>query len=146
MFAVADIGRMNFGERSFGFVLASNSLEHLDSPADYLGRLKCILASGGRAVIAVPPIYTAHDVKVHADIHYHRSNLTVVEWADLIASAGFRASGILHHARGNLSPNFRSHRKSKLSADDFVFTHTSVEALWQQPSITAIFLLEREVG
>ena len=139
-FEVADIERLNFPEESFGLVVASNALEHLHDPSEFLRLLRRFLKRSGCAVIAVPPIYTDRDVQIHHGIHYHRSNLSVRAWAELIADAGFVARGVAHHHVGK-APNFRSHLPSELTAADFTFTEGEVEALWEQPSITAVFLL-----
>ena len=138
-FAVADIEELDFADDSFDLVVASNSVEHLHHPELFLQRTRRLLRPGGRALIAVPPIYTSADAKVHAGIHYHRSNLTVAEWAARIGDAGFNASGFIHSVRAGAKVNFASHLASPLSPEDFLFTPTTVVGLLSQVSITAIF-------
>lgn len=136
MFEVADLERLPSG-RKFGFAIASNSLEHLSHPAAFLAQLRTML--DGKAIIAVPPIYSEHDAHTHAGIHYHRSNLTVAEWARLIRNSGFLATAYIHWTRA--TPDFQSHRPSTLTREDFTFEPVAVETLLQRPTITAIFLI-----
>jgi SAM-dependent methyltransferase len=136
-FGVADIEKLDFADESFDLVVASNSIEHLHHPEIFLQRTRRLLRPEGKALIAVPPIYTNADAQVHAGIHYHRSNLTVAEWAARIGDAGFMTSGFLH--RGPAGVDFASHLPSRLSPEDFLFTPTTVDGLSSQLSITAIF-------
>lgn len=138
-FAVADIEMLDFPNGSFDVVVASNSVEHLDHPQAFLQRLRRVLRTEGRALIAVPPIYTRLDAEVHAGIHYHRSNLSVSEWAALIGDAGFTASGFTHTTNDAAEVDFASHLPSRLSPEDFRFTPTTIDGLLSQISITAVF-------
>jgi 2-polyprenyl-3-methyl-5-hydroxy-6-metoxy-1,4-benzoquinol methylase len=138
-FAVADIEKLEFGADSFDLVVASNSVEHLHRPRAFLDELRRLLRPGGKALIAVPPIYTHADAQVHAGIHYHRSNLSVAEWAKLLGDTGFTASGFLHTVRGTAEVDFTSHLPSRLSPEDFLFIPTTIDGLSSQVSITAVF-------
>ena len=138
-FAVADIEKLDFPDDTFDVVVASNSIEHLDHPEAFLQQLRWLLRPEGKAFIAVPPIYTSADAEVHAGIHYHRSNLTVTEWAALIRDAGFTASGFIHTVNGAAQIDLSSHLPSRLSPEDFRFTPTTIEGLASQVSITAVF-------
>jgi SAM-dependent methyltransferase len=140
-FRVDDIEQLSVPAASFDLVIASNSLEHLRTPTLFFRRLRGILRRGGSAFVAVPPIYGAKEAEIHAGIHYHRSNLSVSEWADLIRQEGFAVSGYIHQARGPIMPNVYSHRPSRLASTDFSFVHVPVERLWLEPSITAVFHL-----
>jgi SAM-dependent methyltransferase len=139
-YRVADLEHLDFPDATFGFVVASNALEHLHDPALFLRSLRRVLRPNGKALIAVPPIYTSHDAKTHAGIHYHRSNLTVQQWTSVIGDAGFDVSAFFHESR--TQPDFQSHAPSTLSVADFAFTPTPVAGMMLQPSITAVFLLE----
>jgi len=91
----------------------------------------------------VPPIYSEADLHVHQGIHYHRSNLPVREWTELMRRAGFGLSAVIHKSRR--SPDFHSHRPSELTVDDFTFTPAPVERLLEEPSIGAIYELTVEL-
>jgi len=140
-FTVADIEKLDFSGGSFDVIVASNSVEHLHHPEAFLARVRDLLRIGGKAIIAVPPIYTPADAAVHAGIRYHRSNLSVGEWADLIRKSGFDASAFFHRVREGVKVDLSLHQPSKLCAADFLFVPTTVEGLQLQPSITAIFLI-----
>lgn len=136
-FAVQDLERLQL-DGQFGLVVASNSLEHLESPGAFLDVLRQSLT--GRAILAVPPIYSEHDYEQHQAIHYHRSNLPMPEWARLIASHGLRATGCIHNVQR--PADLRSHRPSRLSVSDFTFTPVPVEEMLRQFTITGIFIVD----
>jgi len=120
-FMRADIQRLEFPKSSFEIVTASNSLEHLHHPELFLGSVQDILALHGRALIAVPPIITPDDVKVHSQIHYHRSNLAIQEWLDLFRESRFVFECYSHRvARSGIEPNFASRERSGLTLRDFI--------------------------
>jgi SAM-dependent methyltransferase len=140
-FRVGDIEKLILPSASFDLVIASNSIEHLKVPALFFRRLRDVLRSGGSAFIAVPPIYDAKDAKFHEGIRYHRSNLPVSEWVNLIRQEGFAVTGYLHRATGPIIPDVFSHRPSRLAVTDFSFVQVPVERLSLEPSITAVFHL-----
>lgn len=141
-FGIADIERLTFHDASFDVILASNVAEHLHNTKAFLEKTRKLLRPGGKAIIAVPPIYTSADADVHAGIHYHRTNLQVSEWLILFRNTGFAVSGYLHRVRQGVAVDFKSHLPSRLSPEDFVFTPATVEGLLTQPSITALFVVK----
>lgn len=56
----ADAHRLPFTEESFDCVLASEVLEHLSSPVDFVQDLQRILVPGGKAVLTVPFLFHRH--------------------------------------------------------------------------------------
>jgi SAM-dependent methyltransferase len=140
-FEIGDLERLPFDGAQFGLVIASNSLEHLESPGAFLDSLRRMLTPDGVAIIAVPPIYSEHDYAKHQAIHYHRSNLPMPEWARLIAAHGFRATGCIHNVKR--TADLTSHRRSRLTVADFTFTPVPVEEMLQRFTITGIFVVER---
>ncbi len=142
-FQVADLQSLVFPDRSFSFVIASNSLEHVSKPDVFLRTLSRILRPGGRALVVVPPIYTDHDESMHEDIHYHRSNLRMEEWLGLFEASGFRTSTYRHWA--DPLPDFFSRRSSILTPANFTFTPIAVDSLLKEPSISGIFLLDQDL-
>jgi ubiquinone/menaquinone biosynthesis C-methylase UbiE len=53
-FGLADVYRLPFRDGSFHVVVASEVLEHLNTPADAVREMRRVLASGGRIVISTP--------------------------------------------------------------------------------------------
>lgn len=139
-FQVADLQSLALPPDSFGFVIASNSLEHLSNPRLFLRTLHEGLQRDAQALVVVPPIYTEHDVQAHRGIHYHRTNLRMQEWLSLFNEAGFKASAFRHWA--DPLPDFFSRRPSALTAGNFTFKPIAVDAILEEPSISAIFVLE----
>jgi len=142
-FEVADIENLAFPPGSFDVVVASNSLEHLHSPEKFLEFVSGPLTEGGTALLAVPPIYGQADMKVHSAIRYHRSNLTVSRWLELLHGTGCLITCFSHRARSGVQPDFANHQRSVLQASDFEFVPVSPETLRSEPSITAVFLVSR---
>jgi SAM-dependent methyltransferase len=140
-FDVADIEHLDAGDALFDVVVSSNVIEHLGDPFAFLTCLRRLLRPRGFALLAVPPIHTSHDAEAHAQIRYHRSNLSVSEWADLMQRAGFVLSGYSHRMRGSVLPDLTSHLPSRLSVEDFTFATTTPEALCSEATITAVFHL-----
>jgi SAM-dependent methyltransferase len=141
-FEVADLQSLTF-QNAFDVVVASNSLEHLVHPEFFLEGVQRALRPAGRLIIAVPPIYNEHDAEQHRDIHYHRANLAIQDWLNLICGYGFRVSTFLHlPKRPEVHPNFSSTTTSTLTASDFEFTPIEPSRITSVASITAIFLAE----
>lgn len=142
-FEVADLQQLDFQNR-FDLIVASNSIEHLDDPRAFVAGALRALRPHGSLLIAVPPIYGEADAQAHADIHYHRSNLRVTEWSDLLVEAGFESKGFIHHfAREGNRPDFFSHAPSRLQPSDFTFSEVTAAELSMTVSITAVFLARR---
>ena len=137
-FRVEDIQKLGF-EGEFDLVVSSNALEHLDEPASFVEGALRALRAGGRLIVAVPPIYTDHDRHAHGEIHYHRANLDVGQWRELL-SRWFEVAYFVHLARDGVTPDFRSNRRSRLTQSDFRFLPVDRDAMLSQPSITAIFV------
>ena len=137
-FRIADIQELGFNG-DFDVVVSSNAIEHLDEPRRFVDGTARALRPGGRLIVAVPPIFTDHDRHAHGDIHYHRANLDVGQWRDLL-SHRFDVEYFIHRAREGVTPDFHSQRISRLTTSDFLFEPVGAEAIYSQPTITAIFL------
>lgn len=140
-FQQADLERIVLPASSLDVIVSSNVIEHLDHPAEFLGRVRQALAPGGVGIVAVPPVRNAYERGLHAGIHYHRSVYSVDDWITLFESAGFRHRPFLHQARR--APDFTSHRRSELTLGDFFFEETDDEGLRTKPTITAVFVLSK---
>jgi hypothetical protein len=120
-------------------IVASNSLEHLHNPVEFL-RQAIHVARDGIVILAVPPIFTTADAEVHADIHYHRANLSVQQWLALFASEGWSVECFAHRAASqSLLVDFASPFKSRLRSSDFKVEKSSLDDLYKRGAITAIF-------
>lgn len=142
-FEVADMERLPFGDASFDAVIATNSAEHLHDPAAFIASLARILRPLAVALLAVPPIYTDADAVTHHAIRYHRSNLTVAQWIQLLDQTPFEVSYVIHRARAGTAPDFTSRVASRLTASDFEFAEADRDEVLRVPSITAMFLLQQ---
>jgi 2-polyprenyl-3-methyl-5-hydroxy-6-metoxy-1,4-benzoquinol methylase len=141
-FLRGNIERLDQPAQSLDIVTASNSLEHLVHPEAFFAGLRRILVHHGKALIAVPPIITPEDAHAHSQIHYHRSNLTIHQWISLFHQSKFDVSCFSHRAaHPGIAPDFRSHKQSTLTSNDFIFVSATPHDLYSEPSITAVFIL-----
>lgn len=130
--------------QSLDLVFSSNVLEHLEHPDTFLATAFNALVPGGAAVIAVPPITTEGALQENRGIPYHRSNLTLSEWAALLSR--FPWSVTLYHHRfvgSGPPPDFTSPFPSRLSISDFSLTEGTVAEAYRNCPITAVFLARR---
>lgn len=143
-FSPGDCQDLALEESSLDFVFASNVLEHLDHPERFLRAALRALRPGGRALLAVPPITSEATAALHGDIAYHRSNLTLRAWDDLLSGLPWTLAVYRHSFEGpGNAPDFASPWPSALSPSAFAFTESSVEALYASWPITAVFLAAR---
>lgn len=138
-FEIGDIESLPYDHQMFDVVVASNSVEHLDRPEEFLGKLRQILEPGGVALLAIPPIYSDADLDVHRHIHYHRNQLFVNEWLLLFEKYSFRQEYFAHRlASADLHVDFGSHQTTRLSHESFKIERVSREEFLNVPSISAI--------
>ena len=143
-FRTGDAQRLRLADSSFEVIYASNVLEHLEEPELLLQRAFQALRPGGVAIFAVPPITSEATAALHHDIHYHRSNLTVVAWHALLTRLPWTVSVFSHlFAASGQHPDFSSPFPSSYGPSAFVVVPSSLEILCTSPSITAVFLAER---
>lgn len=125
----------------FDLVFASNVLEHLERPECFVSTSFETLRPGGHALFAVPPITSIATAALHHDIHYHRSNLTVAAWNELLTAHAWTVTAFTHTFVGpGTHPDFASPFPSAVSPSAFAFTQVPVEHLQNTPTITALFL------
>ena len=146
-FHTADCERLSLSPRSFDLVFSSNVLEHLEHPEAFLGAAFGALAADGVAVIAVPPITTEGVLEENRGIHYHRSNLTLAEWAALLARFPWTLTLYHHRFVGTgPRPDFTSPFPSPRSASDYALVEGTVEEAYRDCPYTAVFVGRRGSG
>jgi SAM-dependent methyltransferase len=141
-FAVVDLEtRLPLDDGMIDVAVSSNCLEHLRSPGNFVADLRRVLHPEGVAVVAVPPITNEALAREHEGIHYHHSTLTVSEWFELFEAHHLTVVSFVRHGCQKREPDFRALGPSDLVASDFFFESTTLQGLYQQPTITAIFVL-----
>lgn len=143
-FRKADCERLALPAQSLDLVFSSNVLEHLEHPSAFLAAAFNGLVPGGVAVLAVPPITTEGALEQNRGIHYHRSNLTLSEWAALLSR--FPWSVTLYHHRfvgSGPAPDFKSPFPSRLAPADFSLSEGTVAEAYRTCPITAVFVARR---
>lgn len=144
-FIVGDCEHLEINDTVFDVVVASNMLEHLENPAAYLNGVKELLDESGLVIIALPPILSEHDMEHHKNIHYHRSNWTVRGWTELFESSGWSTRIYRHSYKGTETLDFASPFSSQVAESDFCFARSSLKILYSIPSISAIYVLSKDV-
>ena len=146
-FAVADLDQVELPKASLDLVVSSNCLEHLTNPARFLAEVRTALAPGGQAILAVPPITSPSVLAEHRAIHFHRSNLTIDEWLNLVSGAGWQQVKVLaHRYRAAPLPDFTSPRRSRLVAEAFTFESTTRDVVYSDLPITLVIVLDEGNG
>jgi len=133
-----DLGR-------FDFVVASNVLEHLRSPQRAVERIARRLSPRGRLFVAVPPIVDEQGLAVHEAIPYHRSNLLIEQWQELLGRHFRDLEAWRHLPPEGAQLDFSDPFPSRVHAEDFRFLACSPPDLSTFETLTAIFLCGRAV-
>ena len=118
----------------FDCVVASNVLEHLN---DVTGTLDDLRKMTKRLIIAVPPIVDAASLRANEAIPYHRSNLSVSRWIELLSTRFSSVTTYRHFPRTGIDPDFTNPFRSALTTADFAFEEADLLA---KPTLTAIFV------
>ncbi len=140
-FRRADCERLELPPSSVDLAVSSNVLEHLREPQMFLEALHLILRPGGEALVAVPPIFSQHDLELHQGIGYHRSNLTVSAWSELLHATGWRVEVFRHdHPRAGRI-DFASPFAATTQDDEFSFSPADLASVERELPITVIFRL-----
>jgi SAM-dependent methyltransferase len=143
-FAQGNCEALELPASTYDVVFASNMLEHLEHPERFLASAFKTLRPGGHAVLAVPPITSEADLRAQDGIHYHRSNLSVSAWLDLLRAHQWSVRILQHRfAAAGPGPDFYSPFPSKLSTSDFEVTESSLDGVYRNPPLTAIFLAQK---
>ena len=146
-FQRADCEKLALPAHSLDLVFSSNVLEHLEHPGTFLDRAFNALVPGGAAVFAVPPITTEGALKENRGIHYHRSNLTLSEWAALLSRLPWWVTLYHHRFVGSgPPPDFTSPFPSRLSVEDFSLPEGTVDEAYRSCPITAVFVARRSAA
>jgi SAM-dependent methyltransferase len=123
---------------TFDLIVASNVLEHLTDVRPALDAAKAMLNRGGTLIIAVPPIVDEASMRANEAIPYHRSNLMISRWLELLRERFADVTPFRHDTKHGVQPDFGDPFPSRLSTEDFIFEE--VEALAEKPTITALFV------
>jgi SAM-dependent methyltransferase len=139
-FRVGDAESLPHDLGRFDFVVASNVLEHLRAPKRALGRIARLLSPRGRLLVAVPPIVDDHGLAVHEAIPYHRSNLLIDQWQELLGPYFRDLETVRHLPPEGVQLDFADPFPSNVHAADFRFLPCSPADLSASETLTAIFL------
>lgn len=140
-FHVGDLQELSdHPDERFDRIIASNVLEHLPRPSDFLAGARSLLAPGGVLWVAVPPIVDEASLAANRANPYHLTNLSVAEWSTLFSFHGYETRPHRHLFLGE-EPDFTSPLPSRRPADSFVVVPSSLEDFYREPCLGAVFAL-----
>jgi len=129
---------------AFDLILASNVLEHLRDVNPALDAIRAM--ARGDVIIAVPPIVDEASLRANEAIPFHRSNLMVTRWIELLAQRFDDVRAFQHFWREGVEPDFSDPFPSRLKPEDFLFEEVAPEELISKPTLTALFVARAMSG
>ena len=128
-------------EDRLDLVVASNVLEHLEDPDPLIANLHTCLEPEGRWIVAVPPIRNEFEMDLNRANPFHVCNRTIEEWTDTFRAEGWHVCHWRHTHEHLESLDFSSPLRSRWKPSDFVFEAATLERMYQQPTLSAVFEL-----
>ncbi|NJL28849.1 MAG: class I SAM-dependent methyltransferase [Thermoanaerobaculia bacterium] len=142
-FLVADIAALPADLGHFDVAVSSNVFEHLADPERAIRDLEKHLSTGGTFLMAVPPITDAGTLALHLDNHFHRSNLFVWDWAELL-NRRFDAVRVFRQLPApGVKPDFYDPFESRLTVSDFIFEEVIISRFEEVPALGVVFVCAR---
>jgi SAM-dependent methyltransferase len=145
-FLVADAQELPPDLGSFDVIVSSNVFEHLSDPARALAQMRRHLQAAGPFILVVPPIVDEASLAANRRIVFHRSNLFVWQWADLLKQSFGQVRAFRHIPPTDPPPDFSDPFPSKLSPADFEFCEVPVAELGAVFTLGAVFVCSEERG
>ncbi len=143
-FLVADAQELPPDLGVFDVIVSSNVFEHLADPARALSQMRRHLQPGGSFVLVVPPIVDEASLAANRRIVFHKSNLFVWQWADLLKQFFSQIRAFRHIPPADPPPDFSDPFPSRLSPADFEFFEVPVAELWAGFTLGAVFVCSDE--
>lgn len=143
-FRIADAQELPADLGLFGAIVSSNVFEHLADPARALTQVRRHLQPGGLFVLVVPPIVDEASLNANRRIVFHKSNLFVWQWADLLKEFFGRVRAFRHLPPADPLPDFSDPFPSALSPADFEFCELPMSELGRLLTLGAVFVCSDE--
>ena len=138
-FVHGDAQRLPSGLGQFDVVVSSNAFEHLHDVESALAEAGRSLRAGGGFILAVPPIVDDLTLKANQAISYHRTNLTIAKWYELLSSRFARVRTFSHLPPDGHTLDFTDPFDSTLTPDMFHFTEVEPLQYSAATTLTALF-------
>lgn len=139
-FLVADAQELPQDLGVFDVIVSSNVFEHLDDPARALKQMRRHLQQGGPFILVVPPIMDEASLAANRGNVFHKSNLFVWQWADLLKQSFGTVRAFRHFPPADPLPDFSDPYPSALSPADFEFCEVPVSELGTMFTLGAVFV------
>lgn len=134
-----------FPPQHFDFIYSSNALEHVPNVLNFLRAAWGLLKPTGTLLIAVPPITDERLEYLNIINQYHVNIWTPYQWAHTLGLFFEEIESFLHgveRAGEDFKPEHFT-ADSKLTEKDFVFEKGTVDDMYQQFTLTAIFVAHK---
>ena len=151
-FEVADLNEpLPLGDGAFDLVFSSNVFEHVGNVDALAAECARVLAPGGVAVIAVPPICSAAAMAIDMDNRFHVHHIPPTAWSAKLSRFFEDVRCHSHVGAGAFADRERERREMSLPADqvtiretDFAFPESSAQRMFDaNDSITAVYVCRK---
>ncbi|HEX3554798.1 MAG TPA: class I SAM-dependent methyltransferase [Thermoanaerobaculia bacterium] len=139
-FLVADAQELPPELGVFDVIVSSNAFEHLDDPARALRQMRQHLRPDGQFLLVVPPIVDEASLAANRKIVFHKSNLFVWQWTDLLCHFFGQVRAFRHLPAAGRQPDFSDPFPSTLTPAEFEFHESPVSELGAVFTLGAIFI------
>jgi len=145
-FDVMDLERIDgFDPQYFDFIFSSNTLEHVPDVIRFLNQTWNLLKTTGVFLVAVPPITDKRLQYLNLINPYHVNIWSPRQWLHVL-SLFFEEIHCYLHGVEAIGADFKPEHlasSSKLTEKDFVFEQGDVRDMYEQFTLTAIFVAKR---
>ena len=142
-FEPADCRRYDPGDRAFDRIVSSNTLEHLDDPHEFFRSVEDWRHPVSEMIVVVPPITSEALLAENLRNPYHQSPLTVDQWLEVFSRCGWIPRLYRHTHPAHDQLDFSSPFPSVFRAEEFEFLPTDRDGFYREPTLSAVFHLER---
>jgi len=137
-FRVEDAEELPASLGRFEVVVSSNMLEHLERPERALDAAARLLTDDGLLLAAVPPIVDEGTLRENRRNPFHRSNLYLWEWHDLLAQRFATVTPYRQDFVGAGQLDFAAPFSSRRTVEDFAFPQVPLDELRQAPALGVV--------
>ncbi len=144
-FSCGDLRQIDgFPERYFDVIFSSNTLEHVDGVAEFLRSAYALLKVDGVLIAALPPVVGEDSRSVNLSNPYHVNIWTPRQWHEVFGLYFKDVKVYRHHfAKPGITLDFdNAPEQTKITERDFEFDRCSLSALYELPTLTAVFVVQ----
>lgn len=145
-FRQVDLQRMEgFPDQYFDLIFSSNTLEHVFEVAEFLRAAHAMLKPDGALIVAVPPIVGEASREANLVNPYHLNIWTPRQWYETLSGYFDEIQAYRHFFdKPGITLDFaNAPQQTKITERDFQFQPIPLAALYQLPTLTALFAIRK---